>query len=233
MRVRNIIIGLLIIAFAVFGILEVAGVVSPVESVVGDISFAKVVALTALVTLAIISISHGYIYPAVLMASFIFMVIESNLAYIFEVESGNIINNWALFAFTVIICIGLAFILPKKKKHSHGKDKGMRSSSREHTLGSYTEYIDCATFTHKVIENNLGKTTIRFENTEDFKSGSVLSILNNLGHMQIFVPSGWRVSCSVENNLGGIKDGSAKSECGPELIIKGDNNLGGIDILRA
>jgi len=60
--------------------------------------------------------SHGYIYSTVMLAACLFMTVESNLAYVLGFEDGDIIYNLALLAFAVIICLGLAFLLPHGKK---------------------------------------------------------------------------------------------------------------------
>ena len=224
MRKRNIVIGILMIVFAVFGILEVSGAVAPIESGIGDISFAKVVAFMSLTVLIIISLSHYNWYTTVLLFALMFMTVEGNVAYMVGDADGELINNWALLAFAAIICIGLAFILPR------GKHSKSVSGAGENNLGSYTEYIDCATFTKKRIENNLGRTEVRFDNVSEYKGGGELYVENNLGSMTVYVPNTWRVRVSIVNNLGGTKNRSNLTADGPELFIKGENNLGGIEI---
>lgn len=239
MKAKNVIIGILIIAFAIFGILEVSGVVAPIESAVGGISYVQIIGVLILLGLFVNEVSKRRIVTSVFIPAFIFMVIERNVAFVCGIEGGNIINNWLLLLFTAIICIGVHFIIPKrvriKKTHTaaftSSHDDG--ATYKEHSLGAATEIIDCTTFTRKHYENNLGQTVIRFENVSEYVGEGVIYIENNLGHTEIRVPGDWRVVTNIENNLGAVNSGKIGNAQGPVLYIEGENNLGAIDILNA
>lgn len=238
MKIKRIVIGVLMIALAVLGLLEVSGILEPLQSTVGEMSFVNVIAAVILLALIIDSLVKLNICSVVFLLACLFMVVERNIAYMCGLESENIINNWALLVFTAIICIGLKLIFPNRKRHGAfaighrgSGNVGFASISGENTLGSYTEYIDCALFTKKHIENTLGQTIIRFENISEYQTGGTLSLENNLGHMIIHVPSEWNCSVSMENNLGSINNKCSRNATGDTLYLKGENNLGAIDIL--
>lgn len=239
MKAKNVIIGILIIAFAIFGILEVSGVVAPLESTVGGISFVQIIGVLILLGLFVNEVAKRRIVTSVFIPAFIFMIIERNVAFACGVEDGNVINNWLLLLFTAIICVGVYFIVPRrvriKKSHvsssTYSHDDG--TTYKEHNLGAATEIIDCATFTRKHFENNLGQTVIRFENVSEYVGEGVIYIENNLGNTVIHVPSDWRVVANIENNLGALRNSREAVSSGPVLYIEGENNLGALDIVNA
>lgn len=238
MKIKNVIIGLLIIAFAVFGILEVTGVLPPVESVIGEISYFRFICALIILIGIVKTFCDGQIYFGVFLLSFMFMVLESNIAFMCGLENKDIINNWLLLLFTVIICIGLRFIIPKKKKgfHISRTSDGINITSdkerKEHSFSAANEYIDCSIFTERSFENNLGQTVIRFENVDEYIGEGRIYIENNLGNTVIYVPSDWRIVTEIENNLGSVKNSGNVNAHGPILHIIGENNLGAIEIVR-
>ena len=235
MKAKNIIIGILIILFGIFGILEVSGVIT----LSSDISYVQIIGGLILAGFAVTSLIKGRICTVIYSLMLLFMIFERNIATLLELNDQNIINNWLLLLFTTIICIGIHFLKPrtirKKKSRISGynvsHDDG--SSFKEHNFGAAAEYIDCTTFTRKHYENNLGQTVIRFENVSEYVGEGTVYVENNLGHMEIHVPSGWCVKTNIENTLGAIKNTCGNTSAGPILYIEGENNLGAIDIVSA
>lgn len=226
MKVWKIAIALFCILFAVFGLLETFGVTPPMESVVGEISFLRIVCAIFLFALVIKYLCQLRVCKMLFCLSLLFMTVESNIAYLCGASSANLINNWLLLLYTILICIGLSLILPKRRKKGKWvmfhKDEGVH---HDNSFGSRTIYIDCTTFTDRFVENNLGSTVIQFENTDAYTGGGYLNIENNLGSTVVRVPDGWSVDCQLENNLGSVQN-RANGGVGPSLTIRGENNLG-------
>lgn len=242
MKAWKIAIALFCIFIAVFGLLETFGVTPPMASVVGKISVFRLICAAFLVALAIKYLFQLRICKFLFSLSFLFMTVESNIAYLCGAPSSNLINNWLLLFYTVLICIGLSLILPKRKKkqfrcsgdfdlNSDGIDVEFNESSHhENSLGSRTVYIDSATFTERSVENNLGSTVIRFENPDAYQGGGLLKVENNLGSIVIDVPAKWSLDCRFENNLGRVQNEHNEVHDGPVLTIFGENNLGSVVI---
>lgn len=235
MKVWKIAIALFCILFAVFGLLEAIGVTPPMESVVGEMSLWRMVCALFLLAIVINFVCKLKVCRTIFFLSLLFMVVEPNIAYVCGVKSGNLINNWLLLLYTVLICIGLSLILgaiPGRRKMRISVTNGVNVSGKgytENNLCSRTVYIDCTTFTEQYMENNMGSTVIRFENADAYTGGGALYIENNLGSVEVCVPENWSVNCQVENNLGGTKN-RANGGTGPSLTVRGENNLGSIDI---
>ncbi|MBQ8383120.1 MAG: hypothetical protein IJX47_07955 [Clostridia bacterium] len=226
MKVWKITVALFCILFAVFGLLEAVGVTPPVESVVGELSFWRIVCALFLVALVIKYLCQLRVCKTLFCLSLLFMTVESNIAYLCGATSENLINNWLLLLYTILICIGLSLILPKRK----GKWT-VSTDHHENSLGSRTIYIDCTTFTDRYVENNLGSTVIHFENADTYTGGGFLNVENNLGSTVVKVPESWTVDCQIENNLGSVQNRAHGGE-GPTLTVRGENNLGSTVIQR-
>lgn len=235
MKAKNIIFGILIILFGIFGILEVSGVIT----LSSGISYIQIIGGLILAGFAVTSLIKGRICTVLYSLMLIFMIFERNIAVLLELNNQNIINNWLLLLFTTIICIGIHFLKPRRVRVKKARVSGYNvshddgASYKEHSFGAAAEYIDCATFTRKHYENNLGQTVIRFENVSEYIGEGIVCVENNLGHMEIYVPSDWRVTVNIENSLGAIRNDCGNSATGPVLYIEGENNLGAIDIVRA
>lgn len=240
MKLWKYFIAVFCILLAVLGLAEAIGVLAPFESMVGELSFWRITFALFFLCVVVHCFVKRKFGWGIFNLSFLFICIESNIAYVCGVESGNLISNWQLLFCTILICIGLSMLLPKRwKKHW---DIGVNGSGdinisngngyQENNLSSRTMYIDCATFTEQYVENNLGATVIRFENADAYIGGGLLRIENNLGSITIYVPAEWNVDCQIENNLGSVQNRSEGGGKGPSLMIAGENNLGAVTVQK-
>lgn len=236
----KIAIALFCILFAVFGLLETFGVTPPMESVVGEISFIRIICALFLLALIFKYLILLKVCKLIFCLSLFFMTLETNIAYLCGAVTPNLIDNRTLLFYTILICIGLSLILPKRKNkrwklfhvnHENGDHFEFDGNSHhENSLGSRTVYIDSATFTERSVENNLGSTVIRFENPDAYLGGGLLRVENNLGSIVIDVPRSWSLDCQFENNIGRVQNEHDQVQNGPVLMIFGENNLGSVVI---
>lgn len=238
MKIKNILLGILIISFAIFGILEVSGAIPPLSRIAGGLTYVQIIGGAVLAVLFIESLCKRRFCTAVFMLAFIFMIFERNIATMLELNTTNIINNWLLLVFTVIICIGLNLIIPKRVKIKFDSDEinissGNINSGRytEHNFTSATEFIDCSSFTTKRFESNFGQLLIHFTNVYEYVGEGRVYIENNFGKTVVHVPKDWRIMKEIENNFGGVKDENSNAN-GPVLYVCGENNFGCIEIKR-
>ncbi len=225
--------GLGFIFLAVALVLDALGVLAPISSAVGDISVLGLIVGLLLLCYAIARLCRGRVGEIFLPLALIFMLFEKNIAYFFKIgdESGNIINNWLLLGCAFMLWIGFSILFSgikrKKKKWNGVEVNGHRSGG----IGSSVRYIDCQSFKYEAIENDLGSTTVFFENAEKYEGGGVLHIENNLGSMVVNVPAGWNVEVKLDNSLGSVS-APKPSPGGPTLTVNGDNNLGSVVIKK-
>ena len=214
--------------FGVFGILEAAGVVHIIDS---RVAYPQIGGGLILVVLIITALFKKRFYSALFLLEFLFMLFERNIAYIFG--KNEIINNWLLLLFTVIICIGINIIIPNSFSKniriigSSGKD----GDSESNNFGGHITYIDCSDFTEKHIINRFGETEIHFENTKEYSGNAVLNVDNIFGETRIYVPNDWSVSLDVKNVFGDSSNSIPRSQSASKLIIQGQNKFGEIDVI--
>ncbi len=226
-QIWKLIVAIYCLLFAIFGLLDALGVTPSLETMVGEVTVVQITMVPLLTAFFIKYVFKLKLCKAIFMLSLLFMVTERNIAYLCGVKSDNLINNWLLLFYTLLICIGLSLILPKKwHKHKRG---GMVYNA--HRFGDNSIYIDCESFTDRYVDNDLGSTTICFENTEGYTGGGRLHLDNNLGSIVVRVPENWVVACQIDNNLGSVTN-RAIDGTGPTLAVDGDNNLGSIVIQR-
>lgn len=222
-------VGFVLVAVAL--ILDALGILAGIISPFGEVSILALAAGLLLLAYAISRLFKGAVGEIFIPLSLIFMLFEKNIAFLMGREDTDIINNWLLLACAGMLWIGFSILLSgvKKKKRFKlfYKDNSHHSSG---TFGSTVKYINCDGFKYESVENNLGSYTIFFENVEKYQGGGVLEIENNLGSMTINVPSTWKIDTRIESSLGGSSKPRNDSSSGPDLTIKGDNNLGGVNI---
>ncbi len=217
------------IAVAVFGILEAVGVIPPMESLMGEITLLRTACALFCLALFLKQILKGKLPSSLIWLSFLFMSLEPNIAYLCGAPSPNLINNWLLLFYTLLACLGLSLLMPKRWKLR--RSKKFKATYQTNHLSGQAIYIDCTDFTHRYIENNMGSMSVRFENTDAYTGGGVLHVENNLGATDILIPMGWTVDAQIQNSLGSVgKDNELSNGQGPLLTVMGENNLGSISI---
>lgn len=239
MKIWKYVIAVFCIALAIFGLAEATGMLAPVESIVGELSLWRFALALFFLVYTVYWFIKRNVFLAFLSLALLFIELEPNIAYVCGVESGNLINNWTLLLCVVLIGFGLHLLLPKRRRkwvlfhREGGVHHDDHNGYHENSLGSRTIYIDCTTFTERYVENNLGSSVIKFENTDAYIGGGLLRVENNLGSTVIDVPARWSLDCQFENNLGSVQNHHNKGGDGPSLMISGENNLGSVVIRKS
>ena len=107
--------GLLIIAIAVFCILQALGVLGSFTSVFGEISIWKLLVGICLLSIVLKCLFKLEIEGIFVPLGFLFMLFEKNIAFACGVDE-NIINNWLVFGCSLLLSIGFGMLLPKRRK---------------------------------------------------------------------------------------------------------------------
>ncbi len=228
-RLSKIFWGLGFILLAVFLLLNAFGVMTPVLNVIGGVSVLQVILGLFLISFIISRIIRLRFTFILVPLSLLFMVFETNVAFVLGMEDENIINNWLLLGCALLVSIGISILTPKSIKFRK-KFKDGKGTTKHNQFGSHAIYIDCAKFAEQMIYNYLGEYTVHFENTEHFTGGALLNVYNKLGSVVIYVPREWNINEHIDNNLGDVSYSGQSDENGPTLILSGSNELGEIQI---
>lgn len=243
MKIGKVIFGLALIIIAVLLILNAIGVLSPISSVFGEITFWQIFGGIALFCLMISALVSGDIGNAIILLGFIFMIFERNIAFVFyKGGNGDIINNWLLFGCTLLLAAGFSLLKPKKWKKAKkvkANKSGINLEFNSNDMGDSEIYVDCADFgtkfTEQRVHNRLGSLEVRFVNVDSYSGEATLTVTNKLGSTEIYVPRGWRIKSTIDLSLGSVDDGCDENPEGdaPVLNVVITNKLGSVEINRA
>ncbi len=226
MKKTRILWGIAILLSAILLILDVFGVAFGLPE---GISVWKVILGGLIFCWFINEIIHLRIYGIFFPIAFIVMLFERELALLLGIESGNIASGWEFLLVALLLTVGVALIIPKKRKPRNKVrvDSGHR--------GNRTHYIDCSTTVGEYIENNISFCEVFFTNVEMYQGGGSVRLENNLGRIDLHIPKEWQVSLNIENNLGSVDaPPPPKAPNGTEakkLDIMGENNLGKVTVI--
>lgn len=237
MKTGKVLWGIGLILLAVAMILSATGILSPLESSVGEISILSLVFAVLLLVFAVTRVICGKIGEIFLPLALIFILFEKNIAKACGLPSDNIINNWLVICCALLMWVGFSILFSKSTKRDRRKEKkdGRRSGDYTHsTMSSSSVYIDSSDFTEKKVWNDLGELVVRFTNREMYKGDGMLYVSNHLGSTTVEVPCGWRISMNVENHLGDVKypdssDGETEDDA-PVINIDVTNSFGDVSI---
>lgn len=230
-RIKSIVRGLVIIAFAVCLLLSKTAAFSAYPLIkIGMCIILGLILIEQLFEKSIIGVCFPLGIAACLFQQ--------------ELGLGNVHYAVIILAF-LLIGIGLSFIFGKKPKkiYEHwGKDyvAGRELSEYweedgrfdlDNCFGSKTQYLKINNMKRGSIDNGFGNLTVYFNGTTVAEDGAFLDIDNGLGTMAIYFPKEFRVSFNCDNGLGKI---TMHGECSqdtnqPLVSVKVDNGLGTID----
>jgi len=161
------------------------------------------------------------------------------------------IKIWALILASALASMGLAALLPRRRRNDSGKDSGYsRTDGRCKEIpienggndNNPTVSVSFGAVNRRLYADNLetvrlncnfGALKIFLDQTKPSPSGAEMIINCSFGGIELFVPKHWRVIDKANCSLGGVgmdKIFNAPSENAPKLTITGSVSLGGIDV---
>ena len=228
MKTHKLFWGLGFLLAAALIILDVVGVIPTLLSAVGEVSVFSLILGLLLLSYALARLFRGKVSAIFFPLAFIFLLFEKNVAVLCGLETENIVNNWLVLLIALLLHVGVAILLPFRRiRRGHRR---YAVSCEESMLGSSTVYVNCDDFTPSIVSNMLGECTVHFQNVDSYQGGQTLTVSNDLGSMTINVPVTWTLVTDIDNSLGSLDTPAQTDNGGPILYIKGDNNLGSIDI---
>lgn len=231
-KIRNIVRGLALIAFAVCLLLSRS-------SYFTDVPMLRVGVTLLMVVLFI---------DQLLDKSFVGMSIPLGLItclYRGELGLGDI-HYAIIMASFVLIGIGLNVIFGKKPHINVIKDgnvidvesagsaeysEGDGTFDVDNNLGNRTQYVKVQNLKNGKIDNALGQLTVYMNGTTIDKDGAVLDIDNGMGKLNVYFPKEFRVHFNCDNGMGTINmhGECSQDESQPLIRANVDNGMGCID----
>ena len=170
------------------------------------------------------------------------------------------IGFWILLAASALASVGLAVLLPKKAVFLKKSGVGRKYSSKyvyddnyesEKTkskvtsddddknfdisleFGSMSRYLRSDSLESVRLNCKLGALEVYFDDVQLSPNGAEVFLDCNLGAIELYIPKHWNVTEDIDCTLGGVDSKRKRNEPSadsPELIIRGNVSLGGVDI---
>lgn len=130
----------------------------------------------------------------------LFLVFEAPIAKAVGRENGKLLPTWTVIVATILITIGLNMILkPAHTVSVSGDDK-----AKSKTIGAKYVYLDARSMNGTVIRDHLGSIRVFFRNKNDYPGGSVVTLCDNFGKIEIHIPKEWDLIAQTGENVGRI-----------------------------
>jgi len=164
------------------------------------------------------------------------------------------IKIWTLILASVLASMGLATLLPRKRRRYHGKDMDCHQTNdlnpqvrQIHTesggndnnpsinvnFGSIDRSLRADSLETAQLSCNFGAMKLSFDQVNPRPSGAEAVISCSFGGIELFVPKHWRVIDKLNCSLGGVdidKRLTAPADNAPKLTLTGSVSLGGVDV---
>ena len=207
------------ITLIVAAILIAAGIVLKNFGYLEGFPVWEIVVGILLIALSVKVVTRGTFYLLPWPLGFLFVIFESHIAEWAGISNPRFINHWIVLGLIILLSAGLKLI---KSASAKGKKKGK---------GASTVYIDCAEFAYEEIDNDIGVCNVFFSNIDSYSGAGTLHIENDVGVVNVHVPSSWRIHCHMDNDLGNINVPQGGSPDGKLLKIEGDNDIGTVNVI--
>ena len=239
-RINSVILGLLLIAFAVMLLLNKMGLFTEFPVM----KYTMKLILT--VILFYIMIVSGFLKKNFLGVTLPLGIIACLFSDLLGI---SMVSPFIIILVSVLIGLGLSLVFGFGKQSSVKHDFGGKYTSIggsgtkeysdvdgtfsiENSLADRTAYMSVNDLRYGEIDNGLGSLTVYLNGTTLDSEGATIDIDNGLGRLQLYVPKEFRVVQNIDNGLGSVNTHGVPSTDtnSPLLKLDIDNGLGSVDI---
>lgn len=243
MKNRNVFRGVLLIAIAIFLILNQVGVIT------SGISVWNIVLGGFFIGLLIRGIAErsfpGIFFPL----AFLWIIFDEALGF----HGIHGISSWTVILIAALLSIGFSYLFPQKN-HRHGSkeikwddyedgDKvgeyqKVVEESTENTVycsnsfGAATKYINSNNLERATLECSFGEMKVYFDNTVIQNKSVEICVHVSFGSLELYIPREWNVIQNGNVFAGSINEKNRNSSDGvPMVQLVGDVNFGAVTII--
>ena len=245
-KIKDIILGLLLIFAAALLILRSTDVALPLLGGLSIIKIAGAVVVLTFIIFRLIDKKLSFILQALTILYGIFI---EEIALAAGIKESALPSFWIVFLCSIIIEIGIKLIFKKKNKVNFGNfdfsftnddddddDENYISnegiSHNGHKVGEVSRYIDCRDFKRAEFGKLVGQVNIYFDNTDAYEGGGELVFGQLVGEVNVYVPAQWKIRIFTTGFLGEVDVEPSDSEGDKILYIKGSRTVGQINVRR-
>lgn len=207
-----------------------------IETALFEISLYRLIFSSLLTALIISKLVFGYgirekLSNIFLKLALLFCLLEEPIAVLTGLENTNFVNSFAIIAASILLDIGLKFVLPKKSSGKKDSNFSFTVSPNKAYFSNETRYIDATQTTYASIQNKMGNTDVYYQNTDlaDPDIPLELNIINKMANITVHVPDDWEITNHIHTNMGNT---TIRANTGSriKLTLTGDNKMGNIDV---
>ncbi len=254
-KIKDIILGLLLICAAVLLILRSTDVALPL---IAGISLFKIAAAVIVLAFIIFRLIDGKLTLILQALTVLYGIFIEEIAHLAGIKESSLPSFWIVFLCSIIIEIGIKLIFKKKKKFDFGNFDFSFSSDDDddddddddvdektenyidnegisyngHKVGDISKYIDCRDFKCAEFGKVVGQVNIYFDNTDAYEGDGELRFDKLVGEVSIYVPAEWKVRTNRNGFLGEIDIQPSDKEGDKILTIISNKTIGRINVLR-
>lgn len=245
-KIKDIILGLLLIFAAALLILRSTDVALPLLGGLSIIKIAGAVVVLTFIIFRLIDKKLSFILQALTILYGIFL---EEIALAAGIKESSLPSFWIVFLCSIIIEIGIKLIFKKKKEFNFGNfdfsftnddddDDDENYISNEgisyngHKVGEISRYIDCRDFKRAEFGKLVGQVNIYFDNTDAYEGGGELVFGQLVGEVNVYVPAQWKIRTFTTGFLGEVDVEPSDCEKDKILYIKGSRTVGQINVHR-
>ena len=248
-KIKDIILGLLLIFAAALLILRSTDVALPLLGGLSIIKIAGAVVVLTFIIFRLIDKKLSFILQALTIIYGIFL---EEIALAAGIKESSLPSFWIVFLCSIIIEIGIKLIFKRKKEFNFGNfdfsftndddddddddDENYISnegiSHNGHKVGEISRYIDCRDFKRAEFGKLVGQVNIYFDNTDAYEGGGELVFGQLVGEVNVYVPAQWKIRTFTTGFLGEVDVEPSDGEGDKILYIKGSRTVGQINVHR-
>ena len=245
-KIKDIILGLLLIFAAALLILRSTDVALPLLGGLSIIKIAGAVVVLTFIIFRLIDKKLSFILQALTILYGIFL---EEIALAAGIKESSLPSFWIVFLCSIIIEIGIKLIFKRKKEFNFGNfdfsftnddddddDENYISnegiSHNGHKVGEISRYIDCRDFKRAEFGKLVGQVNIYFDNTDAYEGGGELVFGQLVGEVNVYVPAQWKIRTFTTGFLGEVDVEPSDGEGDKILYIKGSRTVGQINVHR-
>lgn len=149
------------------------------------------------------------------------------------------ITPWPILGAALFASIGLSFLIHPRRHQTHHEENFDEivdipddSIIDFHvSCGSSIKYINNDNFKGGKISCSYGAMKVYFDHAELSKNGAKLYLSISFGAVELYIPKEWNVVNRINTNLAGVEEKNMHVGTGPELVLLGNANLSGLEII--
>lgn len=240
MKNRNIFMGVLLIAIAIFLILNQVGLIT------SGINAWSIVLGGFFIGILIRGITERS-FPGIFFSlAFLWIIFDEALGF-------NNISGWTVILIAILLSIGFSYLFPQKHYRHKQKENKWEDYEKGDKVGEYqrvveestensvycsnsfgatTKYINSNNLEYATLECSFGEMKVYFDNAVIQNKSVEICVHVSFGSVELYIPREWNVVQSANVFAGSVNEKNRNCSDGvPRVQLVGDVSFGAVTII--